>query len=77
MILLKTIWAAWKIVARKIGDLQGRLLLSVLYFGLIGPFAFIVRTFCDPLRLRPARVPDWLQRPTIEVDRLVHARRQS
>jgi hypothetical protein len=77
MILLKTIWAAWKIIARKIGDFQGRLLLSVLYFVLLGPFAFVVKTFCDPLRLRPAVVPDWLQRSTIEVDRLVHARRQS
>ena len=29
-----------------------RVLLTVLYFGLLGPFALLYRLFADPLRLR-------------------------
>jgi hypothetical protein len=77
MTLLKALWETWKIVARKIGDFQARALLSFFYFVLLGPFAFVVKTFSDPLSLRPARVPDWLNRPRIDDEPLIHAKRQS
>jgi hypothetical protein len=46
------IWQWWKQVAKRIGDFQARLILSLLYFVVIGPFALIVRLGADPLSLK-------------------------
>jgi hypothetical protein len=43
----------------RFGSMLSRLLLTVLYFGLLGPFALLYRLFADPLRLRP-RESNWV-----------------
>ena len=45
-------WARWRAIARFIGTVQARVLLSVFYFVVVPPFALVVRLRRDPLRLR-------------------------
>jgi hypothetical protein len=49
---LRKLWAIWKNVGQAIGDLIGRLILSVFYFTLFMPFGLSVRLWGDPLALR-------------------------
>ncbi len=53
------LWAAWKRVARKIGDFQARVLLTIFYFVLLAPFALIVRRTSDPLAVKPGTPRGW------------------
>ena len=50
---MKKLWEKWKILAKKIGDFQARLILTVLYFVIVAPFALIVRFAADPLLIKP------------------------
>jgi hypothetical protein len=43
--VLTSIWRAWKRIGRAIGDLIGRLVLTVFYFTIFVPFAVGVRVF--------------------------------
>ena len=49
--MLKVLWKGWKSVAKKIGAVQSRLVLSLFYFVVLGPFALAVRAR-DPMNLR-------------------------
>jgi hypothetical protein len=40
--MLRTLWERWKVVARKIGDVQSRLLLCVCYFVILAPFGLVL-----------------------------------
>ncbi len=60
--MLKRFWEAWKRVAHRIGDVQARILLTVLYAAAVLPFGVIVRLFGDPLRIR-RRPAQWLEYP--------------
>jgi hypothetical protein len=56
---MKKIWEGWKRIAKKIGDFQARVILTVLYFVIIGPFALIIRWAADPLALKKGGEPGW------------------
>jgi hypothetical protein len=56
---VRELWAAWKRVARKIGDFQARVLLTIFYFLLLAPFALVVRQRSDPLALKPGAPRGW------------------
>jgi hypothetical protein len=45
--------------SERFGSMLSRVLLTVLYFGLLGPFALLYRLFADPLRIRP-RESNWV-----------------
>jgi hypothetical protein len=67
---LKELWQRWQKVAKKIGDFQARLILSLFYFIIVLPVGLIARVFADPLGLKktaarwdakqssPARIED-------------------
>jgi len=55
----QSVWAGWKRVARKIGDVQGRLLLILFYFLLLAPFALVVRWWSDPLAIKSGTPRGW------------------
>jgi len=55
-------WAAWKKIARRIGDFQARVILTVLYFIVIAPFALAVRRLADPLAIKPGSPKGWQPR---------------
>jgi hypothetical protein len=66
---LKATWlVAWKrftIITRIVGDVQGNVLASLLYFTVIAPFGLLLRLTGDPLRLRH---PDqtWLAKDPVD-----------
>lgn len=72
--MLKRAWQAWKRLARKIGDFQARVLLTIFYALLIFPFGMAARLFSDRLRIK--RLPmQWLDHPKEAYD-IEWARRQ-
>jgi hypothetical protein len=72
--LLVAAWRRWKMVAHAIGDLQARLLLSLFYFVVLGPFALGLKAAADPLGIRSSAA--WRPRPAPEADVWLAARRQ-
>lgn len=54
---LGKLWQGWKRVARRIGEFQTRLFLTLFYFLILAPLTLIARPG-DPLGLR--RHPGWL-----------------
>ena len=61
---LRKAWQAWKRIGQFIGDLVGRVVLTVFYFTLFMPFGWGVRLFGDPLAMRTHDRPKWLERRT-------------
>ena len=64
MEILKKAWQAWKRVGQFIGDMVGRVFLTIFYFTLFVPFGLGVRFFGDPLALRPNNTAKWIERKT-------------
>jgi hypothetical protein len=59
---LRAAWNAWKRVARKIGDFQARVLLTILYAVVVLPFGLMSRLFSDSLQIKK-RPTQWIDRP--------------
>lgn len=53
---LKELWQRWQKVAKKIGDFQARLILSLFYILIVLPIGLIARMFSDPLALKKTAV---------------------
>ena len=70
-------WGAWKRVARRIGDFQARVLLTLFYYVILGPFALVLRWRSDPLALQPGTSGGWRARPEPRDATMAQARRQS
>ena len=66
--MLKKGWEAWKQLARRIGDFQARVLLTIIYVVIVTPFGLVVRLAMDPLRLkrRPTQWLDYTEAPADE-----------
>jgi hypothetical protein len=73
---LRRLWEGWKRLGRKLGDVQARLLLSVVYFTVIAPFALAVRWAGDPLAIKRGSPRGWRPRPPAPPLTLERARRQ-
>lgn len=58
-ITMKKLWEWWKRVARKIGDFQARIILTIFYFIILGPFALAVRLGSDPLAIKANTHKGW------------------
>ena len=61
---LRKVWQVWKRFGQFMGDLIGRLVLTVFYFTLFMPFGLGMRLLGDPLALRPHGIAKWLERKT-------------
>jgi hypothetical protein len=59
---LQDLWEAWKRIGKKVGDCQARLILTVFYYLILGPFALAIRLACDPLRLKTRSPRGWISR---------------
>ena len=46
--------------SERFGNLLSRILLTALYFLVLGPFALLYQLFADPLRLRKKSQGQWL-----------------
>ena len=71
---MRALWEGWKRVARRIGDVQARIMLTVFYFVIVTPFAVAVRALSDPMRF--AAPPAWLPKEIDDTDVVTRARRQ-
>lgn len=76
MVLVRAIWSWWKSLARRFANFQARLVLSLFYFVVLGPFAVAMRLVSDPLRLDVRKGRGWIARPAPDSDPLALARRQ-
>jgi len=70
----RRLWEGWKRIARRIGDVQARVMLTIFYVVIVTPFALAVRAFSDPMRFDAA--PSWLPKDSPDVDTATYARRQ-
>jgi hypothetical protein len=72
----RAVWRWWTRVARRIGDVQARILLTLFYFAILGPFALLLRRK-DPLAIRPGAPRGWRPRDPVARPLAEQARRQS
>jgi hypothetical protein len=59
---LHRIWSAWKQLARRIGEFNSRVVLTLLYAVLVIPVGLILRLVADPLRRRRPQTSNWTPR---------------
>ena len=71
---LKKVWEGYKRIARKIGDFQARVLLTLIYAVMVLPFGLVIRFFADSLRIKK-QPTQWLDHPH-EAMNIEWARRQ-
>ena len=76
MDFLKRIWKGWLRFGHFMGDIVGRVVMTIFYFTFLLPFGIIVTLFSDPLDMKhKQKKPAWLPRTTGDRD-LTEARRQ-
>ena len=74
--MLTRLWTRWKRFAQKIGDFQARVILTILYYIVLGLAGVFVRLLRDPLHMkRQPRASAWVPKPLEHVN-LETARRQ-
>ena len=73
---MRRLWARWKRLARRIGDVQARVLMTVFYFAVLGPVALVTRGRSDPLALQATTLRGWLAIAPKAGTPREHARRQ-
>jgi hypothetical protein len=73
---LSRLWEGWKRVARKIGDVQARIILTLFYIFIVGPFALPIRWFGDPMAIRGGSPKGWRLRTSNEPISLERAAQQ-
>lgn len=64
--MLKRALAILKAVSTALGNLVGRIILTLFYFVLMPPFALWSRLTTDPLRLRQSNPAPWVSRAGAE-----------
>ena len=67
---VRSLWTWWKRVAKRIGDVQARILITFLYFVIFAPFALAVRWGTDPLAIKTGAPRGWRSKDSGE-DRLM------
>ena len=73
---IRGIWRIWIRFGNAVGNLVGRVLLTVFYFTVFAPFGIGMRLFGDPLAIKHSHRPQWLKRE-IESSTIEDARRLS
>jgi hypothetical protein len=64
MSIIRRAWKVWKEFGQLIGDVVGRVLLTIFYFTLLAPFGLGVRFLSDPLAVKGGTPVTWLPRTT-------------
>jgi len=72
---VERVWAWWKASARRLAELQARVVLTLVYFVVIPPFAALVRWTADPLAIKPRTARGWRERQDPARASLERARR--
>jgi len=74
---VRKLWERWKQVARKIGDFQARVLMTLFYFLILGPVAMVIRWQSDPLAIKVTTPRGWRDSEARGGKAMEHARRQA
>lgn len=61
----KALWRRWLVVAHAMGRVNSHIVMMLVYFVFMTPFALAVKWFTDPLRLRAE--PGWQPLPASTV----------
>jgi len=61
---LRAFWETWKRFGRFMGNIVGRIFLTLFYFTVFVPFGVGVRLFSDPLQIKGERKEAWNERST-------------
>ena len=72
----RQLWNLWLRVAKVVGEFQARLILTIFYYFVMGPFALCLRIFSDPMRLKIPKPLTWLSVHTLAEKKFDAARRQ-
>ena len=72
----RSLFERWKRVAKKIGDVQARIILTVFYIFIVGPFALAIRWFGDPMAIKNGGQKGWRLRASNESVSLERAYQQ-
>ena len=75
MNILRALWRGLLAVAKRIGQFQAWLILTVFYFVIVAPVALIFQLVADPLHLREHAASIWSTRVPPE-DPLAWAKEQ-
>jgi hypothetical protein len=75
MDVLRKLWRGWLRFGHFMGDIVGRVVLTIFYFTIMLPFSLIVTLFSDPLDMKQDKAPAWHARTTGDRN-LEEARRQ-
>lgn len=67
MEFLRKFWAAWKKFGHFMGDLIGRLVLTIFYFTVFLPFGLGTRLFADRLDIKQKINAHWRNRQTTDL----------
>lgn len=58
--IFRRLWDGWVVVATKIGHVQSRVILTILYFTILLPFVLLVRLSPDSRRERHHTASNWV-----------------
>lgn len=61
---LQKLWQGWKKFGQMLGDLIGRIVLTIFYFTIFMPFGLGARLFGDRLDIKARSAPRWTRRQT-------------
>jgi hypothetical protein len=73
--MIKKIWEWWKKIAKKIGDFNSRVILTIFYFIFVTPISLPVK-LKDPLGIKNKK-QNWIPKQTSEGTAIEQALRQS
>ena len=73
---MRNLWEWWKRVARKIGDFQARIILTIFYFIVLGPFALAIRLWSDPLAIKASTHKCWHNKSEVKGTPMEQATKQ-
>jgi len=63
---LRQAWELWKRFGQFIGDIVGRIVLTIFYFTIFLPFGLGMRLFGDPLAIKESLPAHWWDRKTTD-----------
>jgi len=69
--VLGPVQRVWMRAAAVMGEVNSRIILTVLFFGVFAPLGFVMRRIRDPLdrSWRDGRTSNWIRRERVPVDR--------
>ncbi len=62
--MARSLWQQWLRFGKALGNVLGRIELTVFYFTIVVPFGIIARLFTDPLAVRSKAPATWIERET-------------